>query len=42
MPTDCDPVSRRIHGFDERVEIASIRQVMAAYALIVSRWTEVV
>ena len=43
VPGTCyGPVAQRIHGVDECVEIASIRQVMATYALFISRWAEAV
>ncbi|MBY5930359.1 ArgE/DapE family deacylase [Halomonas sp. DP8Y7-3] len=32
------PVAERIHGVDERVEIASIRHTLRAYALFLYRW----
>jgi acetylornithine deacetylase len=32
------PISERIHGFDERVELESIRQVTKSVALFMARW----
>lgn len=41
VPGTCyGPVAQRIHGIDECVEIASIRQVMATYAVFLSRWAQ--
>ncbi|MDN3521091.1 ArgE/DapE family deacylase [Halomonas ramblicola] len=34
------PVAERIHGIDERVDIASIRHVLKAYALFLCRWRD--
>ncbi|GHE22072.1 acetylornithine deacetylase [Halomonas urumqiensis] len=34
------PVAERIHGVDERVDIASIRHTLKAYALFLCRWGE--
>ena len=35
------PKSERIHGFDERVEIESIRQVTKTVALFMAGWCHV-
>ena len=32
------PVSERIHGFDERVELDSVRQVTKTVALFMAEW----
>ena len=34
------PVAQNIHGVDERVNIASVRHVLTAYGLFISRWCQ--
>jgi len=39
MPTLCyGPISRNIHGFDEAVDIASVKRITGAMALFVAEW----
>ena len=36
----CGPISRNIHGFDERVSLASLKRITGTIALFVAEWCE--
>ncbi len=39
IPALCwGPVARSVHGFDEKVDLASVRQVTETFALFIARW----
>ena len=39
VPALCyGPISENIHGFDERVSLASVKRITAAMALFVAEW----
>jgi acetylornithine deacetylase len=42
VPALCyGPIGQNIHGYDERVDLASVRRITAAMALFVAEWCSV-